>query len=298
MKTMALLLPALVSVAGVVLAYLCQDRFIYGPRPYPEERIRDFVKRGGTVLRFVTEAGPQTAFYVPPDGEGRAGEDLPETVWCCFAGVSGLALSWETYVRGLRGAETGFLLVEWPGYGASSGRPRPHTIRAAVRGAVRALAEHHGRSEAAFRGRISALGHSLGAAGALAAAEEVGAEQIILFAPFTSLREMAVLRVGPVLAPFVNHDYDNRAVLGRLADQPRPPRVLILHGTADEVIPIRMARDLRDRNPEAVTLVELPGADHNNLFGPAKPWVQEALAERSPAAAAATEREPVLSARE
>jgi len=275
MKMLALLLPALIGVAGVggVLAYLWQDRFIYEPRPYPEARLEEFTKRGGRILRFVTEAGPQCAFFIPPAAPSP--NQPPETVWCCFAGVGGLALSWESYVQSLRTPQTGFLLVDWPGYGASSGRPRPETIRGVIRGAASALAEAHGLEADAFRGRFEAMGHSLGAAGALAAAEELGADRVILFAPFTSLRDMAVLRVGPVLAPFVNHDYDNRAVLDVLAARPQPPRVLILHGTADEVIPLSMARELQERHPEWITLAELPGADHNKLFGPARPWVED-----------------------
>ncbi len=38
--------------------------------------------------------------------------------------------------------------------------------------------------------------------------------------------------------------------------------VLVLHGTADGTVPIALSREMADRRPDVVRLVEFPGADH------------------------------------
>ena len=38
--------------------------------------------------------------------------------------------------------------------------------------------------------------------------------------------------------------------------------VLIIHGNADNFVPLQMSRDIRDANPDKVTLVEIEGAPH------------------------------------
>jgi pimeloyl-ACP methyl ester carboxylesterase len=262
-------LAGLVGAAGIAL-YLFQDKLIYFPRPYSSGDLDGFAARGGKCLPFSTPHGAQTAFYLPCQG-------VPRQIWCCFAGNGGQALAWETFARANATDGRAFLLVEWPGYGASEGKPSPATIRESVRGATNALAAHLGLPLETVRSRCAVTGHSLGCAGALIAAGELGACQAILFAPFTSLREMAVLRKGPLIAQLLKHDYDNRTALDNLAVRPGA-RVTIFHGTEDEVIPIRMARDLRERHPGTVRLIELPGLGHGGLFAAASTDLASAMA--------------------
>jgi len=89
---------------------------------------------------------------------------------------------------------------------------------------------------------------------------------------------MALRQMGPVIGRLLRHDYDNRAALASLAARPGA-RVTIFHGTADELIPIEMARELHERHAATVRLIELPGADHNGLFGPAEPYLAAELGE-------------------
>jgi pimeloyl-ACP methyl ester carboxylesterase len=259
----------LVAIAGTGL-YLFQDKLIYFPRPYLSGDIESFVARGGIVLPFRTASGEQTAFFVPPPGPKLT------QVWCCFAGNGGQALGWEGFARAHAAAGRAFLLIEWPGYGASQGKPRNATIRDSAAGAVAALASHLGLSQANLSPRLAALGHSLGAAGALAAADELGLRRVILFSPFTSMAEMAVRQMGPVIGRLLRNNYDNRAALDSVISRPGAS-VTIFHGTADELIPIEMARELHERHPAQVHLIELPGADHNGLFGPAEADLEREL---------------------
>jgi hypothetical protein len=267
-----LLLPGLATLVGLAGTglYLFQDKLIYFPRPYSGGEVEGFAGRGGILLPFSATHGPQIAFYLPSAG-------TPRQIWYCFAGNGGQAMAWEDFARANAAEGRSFLFVEWPGYGASEGKPRPATLRESVRGATAALASHLGTSEEVLRPRCAVIGHSLGCAGALIAAGELGARQAILFAPFTSLRDMAVLRKGPLIAQLLKHDYDNRAALDALAAQPEA-RVTIFHGTADQVIPIRMARELQARHPETVRLIELPGLGHGGLFAAAAQDLVAAMA--------------------
>jgi pimeloyl-ACP methyl ester carboxylesterase len=270
-KTIMAILPPIATFLALAIGglYLFQDRLIYFPRPYLAGQVEAFADRGGVVLPFRTLAGDQKAFYVPSPGPIRQ-------VWCCFAGNGGQALGWEGFAVTHQAEGRAFLLIEWPGYGASEGKPRHATIQASAIGAVAALAQHLGISESDLRPKLATLGHSLGSAGALAAADALGVRRVVLFSPFTSMADMALRQMGPVIGRLLRDNYDNRAVLASVAAQPGAS-ITIFHGTADELIPIEMSRELHEHNSSTVRLIELPGADHGSLFGPAEPFLEAEL---------------------
>ena len=45
-----------------------------------------------------------------------------------------------------------------------------------------------------------------------------------------------------------------------------PPRVTIINGAADELIPVTMGRSLAAEFPSIVSYVEVSGADHNGVI--------------------------------
>ena len=51
-----------------------------------------------------------------------------------------------------------------------------------------------------------------------------------------------------------------RAISARLSQMPQP--ALIVHGEADQPIPLPLGQMLRDRLPGAVDLIVIPGAGH------------------------------------
>ena len=77
------------------------------------------------------------------------------------------------------------------------------------------------------------------------------------------MTDMARLAVGWPLCHLNRHRYDNRRVLPVVAA--RGARVWIVHGVEDEIIPIRMARELAGLAPDSVRLTEVPGGRHNDL---------------------------------
>ena len=144
------------------------------------------------------------------------------------------------------------LLVEYPGYGRSAGRPAQGSITAAMLAAHAWAAQRPGIDAR----RIVAYGRSLGggAASALAAARPVAA--LVLESSFTSVGAFARRFGAPAF--LVRDRFDNRAVVRSL----QAP-VLILHGEYDDIIPVSHAHALHAAQP-ASELVVVPWA-HNDM---------------------------------
>jgi len=173
-KALIFLLPGLAAVLGTGL-YLFQDKLIYFPRPYAPEILAAFASRGGVTLRFTAKHGEQTAFYV------ANAPGLPRQIWCCFSGNGGQAWAGKALL-----AETPRKAVPsfwWNGPVMGPARE----IRAPPRSGHRPVElpspwrNISGTSFELLQPRFAVLGHSMGAAGALIAADEMGARRAILF---------------------------------------------------------------------------------------------------------------------
>jgi hypothetical protein len=65
-----------------------------------------------------------------------------------------------------------------------------------------------------------------------------------------------------------------------LAQRPVPPAVTIIHGDADEVVPVSMGRTLAQSFPTMITYHELPGGTHS-ILGRAAPLLVQAIEGRA-----------------
>jgi pimeloyl-ACP methyl ester carboxylesterase len=74
--------------------------------------------------------------------------------------------------------------------------------------------------------------------------------------------------------------FNNLQTLATLAQHPSPPAVTIVHGDADEVVPVAMGRALAQTFPAMITYHELPGATHS-LLERATPLLARAIAGRA-----------------
>ena len=110
------------------------------------------------------------------------------------------------------------------------------------------------------------------------AATEFGIQRGVLLSPFTSTMDMTREVTGFPLGFLVTHRFDNKARLAELAAR-GSGKVIILHGTDDEVIPVEMSRRLAAGQREIVRLVEIPGAHHNDIPDHNPEQVAEALME-------------------
>lgn len=261
----------LLAVAAVPLGLLAalQAKLIYLPRPYPPGAVDSWRKStGGRILEFESSQGRQRAYL-----QGRLQD--PEFLWIVCGGNAMRALDWSDWLSAYAPPEDAWLLFDYPGYGECGGAPDPDRIRESLRIVVPMAMEATGLS-LGDRSRVRFLGFSLGAAAALIAADEFGLQRGVLLAPFTSTMDMCRRMLGLPLGFLVTHRFDNAARLDALAGR-GPGRVIVLHGTADTVIPVAMSRELAARRPDVVRLQELPGELHNTILDSAADRVAAAL---------------------
>jgi uncharacterized protein len=243
----------------VLLVVLLQDRFIYFPPRYSPAELEEAKAIGVQELRFRTSQGNQAAFF----WRSEKSETAPENVWLMFGGNGDIALSWIGLVRDFTGPRTGFLLIDYPGYGICEGRPNPQSILENSERALKALLEQ--KRWKLDAGALSVLGHSLGGAAALQFAAKHVVHEILLVSTFTSMDDMVRAQIGISLGPLLRHRFDNMTSLKAILLQKQIPAIYMFHGEADEVIPVKMGRALAGLDPSRIKFVEIPGAHHNDI---------------------------------
>lgn len=265
---MAWLLVMIASGCGV------QRRLIYFPADYTPVRL-DAFDAVGQRIEYTVDGKPQTSFYIPPRVAPPAG--MAPRLWVICSGNSSLALDWFNYVCQAPVDDVSFLLVDNPGFGLCEGSPSRPRIIATMEAVWPALADELGVQVEQLDRDVNLLGFSLGTATGLEFATRRPVRQVVLLAPFTSLLDMARLRL-PIVAETLIDRFDNEARLDELAARREPPRVLILHGDADGVVPFRMGRTLSERHPSITRFVAYDGVDHTALPKAARAEIYAAFA--------------------
>lgn len=262
---------ALAAASLVAALWLFQGRLIY-PAPHYGPQDLQNAPQGLTALKDPDAPSSVIGFYRPPREGG-----VPKRLWLAFGGNGDLALRWDGLVAPSAIGGVGFLLVEYPGYGARAGTPSPESLLAGTEAAVRALAQTLHTSESELQSRSAVLGYSIGAAAALQYAARHPVERIVLFAPFTSMLDMARRVVGSPLCYLLTHRYDNVSALRAILAKGQPP-LTILHGAQDSLIPPRMGEELARIAPGSHFEL-VPGAEHGDVIDIAAPRLRELLAE-------------------
>ncbi len=251
---MTILILLLLSV--VLLLVSCQSKLIYMPRHYEASLLRGIDARP---LSYETSQGKQTAWVHPAKATGDS------LVWLVFCGNGTVALDWVDYFTAPKQRQDTYLLFDYPGYGQSEGQPTPSSIKESVVKLIPALALELKTTEKALRPRLRVFGQSLGCASALMAVEEHHISGGVLIAPFTTMKDMARQVVGWPLCEVLHHRFNNVAALERLENR-EGLHLTILHGSADEMIPVAMGRTLGQGFPRIVSFEEVPGARHNQIL--------------------------------
>src|SRR5467141_37378 len=222
-------------LGALSILYFRQHSFVYHPRPYDDSYAYSLPARS-IEINYTVATAKYWAFYVP----GSAPQ--PKRLWLAFCGNGSLALDWTSILKEYPYNGDAFLLIDYPGYGKNGGYATIASTRASVDAALRALTErlHTDEDHLTF----CTIGHSLGAAVALDFATHHRVEKVVLIAPFTTLREEAATMLGGWIARLLIESYDNRANLVEVIKRNPAARIAIFHGTRDEVIPVRMGREL------------------------------------------------------
>lgn len=172
-----------------------------------------------------------------------------------FHGNGGEAIHRDWVEQLDRNNDINIILAEYPGYGGSPGKPTEEAIFA------RAL-ETFDEAQSRYNVPILVIGESLGTGVASYVASKRPAVGLELIAPFTSAVDLASSIYWFIPVRILMSDrFDSSKHLQNLKIPLR-----IVHGTADEVIPVAHAQKLYEQYPgENKAFEEIPGFGHNDI---------------------------------
>jgi hypothetical protein len=156
-----------------------------------------------------------------------------------------------------RFATRSFLVMNYRGYGGSSGRPSERALFADAL----FVFDHVLKAESIDPAEVVLMGRSLGSGVAVhvAARRQVGG--VILVTPFDSLVHVARLHYPFVpVGLLLKHRFDSASLAAGISTP-----ALFLTATHDRVVPVRLARRLQERWGGPVTAVNVDGTDHNTI---------------------------------
>ena len=151
----------------------------------------------------------------------------------------------------------GVVLCEYRGYGLSAGSaPGEAGLYADAESVLTALSQRGVGPE-----RVALFGESLGTGVAAEMAARQRGSALILVTPYTSIPQVAArFVVGLPVRLLMRERFDTLAKAPKIATP-----TLVLHGTADEVIPYSFGVGVANALPHGL-LVTVPGAHHNDIF--------------------------------
>ena len=241
---------ALVVIGFPLLMYLAQDSLIFYPRPVAEAQRAQIASRQPVESIFIDAA----------DGTRLHAWHVKGDPLVMYFGGNAEEVSWMLEDAARRAPGTGWLLVDYRGYGSSGGKPSEKALVADAFKWYDLVAPRHKS--------IYLFGRSLGSGVAVQLAAERQVAGVILVAPFDSLVE-----VGKRHYPFLpvdwmlKHRFDSAA----LAPKMKTPLLCIV-ASHDEIIPAEHAKRLYDAWGGPKQWIGLEGAGHNSTDNAANYW--------------------------
>jgi len=249
-----------VGLAGVygvlsVVLWALQERITF---PAPRAPLPDPVQTVGYGERIELTMHDGTrlvGWYLPPATLYHPRPPSPALLWFYGNGET-IGAIWPI-IRDFRPPKAALLVVDYPGYGASGGRATEAGMYEAADLAYNALITRPDVD----RQRIYVYGRSLGSAAATHTAATHEVAGLILESPFTSAHGMAARHYRIFPSFLVRLGLDN---IGRIQGIHCP--ILIFHGTADILVPIKMGHDVAAAAGGPVEFVMIEGAGHNDTY--------------------------------
>lgn len=240
--------------------YLFANRSIYYPSKYPQ---------GFWDLQ--PQVGASDVWLDTPDGirlhAWWVGRKDTRLATLFLHGNAGNVTDRIAHIREIAAAGSSVLILDYRGYGKSSGWPTEKGLYTDSEAGFSYLLGQGYRAK-----QIVVHGESLGTAVAVDLASRRPCAGLILEAPFTSASEVAGM-VLPVLGPLLVHSFDS---VPKIRWNLKPK--LFMQGDHDEVIPLQLGQALyaAAQAPKSFWVVE--GAGHNDIVETAGPLYRERLA--------------------
>ena len=227
-----------------------ENHFVFAPEKTPDLPPDDY------------QMNRRDVYLDTPDSEVLHGWFFPvapaEPVILLFHGNAGNVSHRLGYIKLLTGMGFNVFIIDYRGYGKSSGRPSEKGLY------IDALCayDHLINTEKTKPEDIVLLGRSLGCAAAIETATKRDARSLVLESGFLSVRHMAghmgLLRL---IKPLIPANYNNLEKIKTISI----PK-LIIHGDNDEIVPFSMGEKLFAEAGEPKYFYPVKGAGHNDTY--------------------------------
>ena len=186
-----------------------------------------------------------------------------------FHGNFGDVSGWGAYGADFAALGYDFYIFDYPGYGKSDGKISSQQQLFASADAMSryVLAQHPPR-------KLAMIGYSIGSGIAAQQAAKWDAARLILLAPYFSFERLAHEKIPFVPKFLIRYKIPTAEFL----QAARGTQITLIHGAADELIPVQHCRDLAGSLKEGDLFYEIQDARHNGLL--AMPGIWEILKER------------------
>ncbi len=260
-KTVSILLLLVAGVAAIALPFtgiepgnaapVSINSVVFQPSRYPAGDWKPVDLDYQDVYFVSSDRTPLHGWYCPVT-------DSRHTVLYVHGNAGNIATRVKTLRRMQQVSRVSVLAFDYRGYGRSSGTP---DVEGAIRDAEAARAELR-KLSGASDGEIVVWGESVGGVIAVELADASPPKALILESTFSSLRDMAQAHypqhAAAVPSGMLNATNKIRNYRGKL---------LQLHGGADRIVPVYIARRLHDAAKCEKQFVLIAGKGHNNLHG-------------------------------
>ena len=186
-----------------------------------------------------------------------------------FHGNFGDVSGWGVYGADFAALGYDFYIFDYPGYGKSDGKISSQQQLFASADAMSryVLAQHS-------PGKLAMIGYSIGSGIAAQQAAKWDAARLILLAPYFSFERLAHEKIPFVPKFLIRYKIPTAEFL----QAARGTQITLIHGAADELIPVHHSYDLAGSLKAGDLCYEIAAAPHNGLL--AMPGIWEILKER------------------
>ena len=186
-----------------------------------------------------------------------------------FHGNFGDVSGWGAYGADFAALGYDFYIFDYPGYGKSDGKiSSQQQLFASADAMSRYVLAQHSPS------KLAMIGYSIGSGIAAQQAAKWDAARLILLAPYFSFERLAHEKIPFVPKFLIRYKIPTAEFL----QAARSTQITLIHGAADELIPVRHCRDLARSLKAGDLFYEIAAAPHNGLL--AMPGIWKILKER------------------
>ncbi len=243
----------IVAALFVLMIRFVEPRFVFFPLKYPQgEWDVDLNALGIEEHYFTTEDSVRLHAWFWPKSDALA------TILLIHGNAGNLSQRLDLMRRYREHLNSEIFIFDYRGYGRSEGYPSEKGVYLDAQAAYAFLTNKLARDP----DRLIILGRSLGGAVAVDLAQTAKAAGLILDSTFSSGKDMARQMFGIVPVWWF--------MTIRLASEEKIPYVrmpiLFVHGTLDEMVPMRLGRKLYEKAPAPKKFVAIEGARHNDIY--------------------------------